>query len=155
MTFAPLPMTDEGFACVACDAGIHFNTWSAKGQGRAPSRHYRDHSPKTLMALPLSEVLARDAWMFLWWPEPHLPDMTEVMGALGFEYSGRAFTWIKLLSSLARNSRLVSTDEIELVVPMGCGKTTRKNSESCWLGRRGKPKILRHDVRDRRILSAR
>ena len=31
---------------------------------------------------------------------------------------------------------------------MGCGKTTRKNSESCWLGRRGKPKILSHSVRE-------
>ena len=127
--FAPLPMIEGGWACVTCDAGIHFNTWSPRGQGRAPSRHYCDHSPKALTALPLQEVLARDAWLFLWWPEPHLPDMIEVMNALGFKYSGRAFTWVKTLKSLARDSRSISTNEIESALHMGCGKTTRKNSE--------------------------
>jgi N6-adenosine-specific RNA methylase IME4 len=31
---------------------------------------------------------------------------------------------------------------------MMLGFTTRKNSESCWLGRRGNPKILSHAVRE-------
>jgi N6-adenosine-specific RNA methylase IME4 len=142
--FAALPVIDGGFACVSCDAGIRFSTWSAKGQGRAPSRHYRDHSPQALKTLRIQEVLARDAWMFLWWPDPHLPDLIETMGAFGFTFSGKGFTWLKTRKSQARESDLV----LETADHFGLGKTTRKNSESCWLGRRGKPQILSHAVRE-------
>lgn len=146
--FAPLPVVEGGFCCVTCDAALHFNSYSAKGQGRAPSRHYNDHTPRALMTLPLEAVLARDAWGFFWWPDPHLPDLIKVMAALGFKFSGKAFTWVKTLPSLARGPRWVSTNEIESMLPMGGGLTTRKNSESCWLGRRGKPKRLSKGVRE-------
>jgi len=63
--FAPLPTTTGGWACVSCDAPLHFGTWSERGQGRAPSQHYRTHGPEMLMSLPLTRVLARDAWLFL------------------------------------------------------------------------------------------
>jgi len=52
---------------------------------------------------------------------------------LGFKYSGKAFTWAKQNPS-GRGWHF------------GLGFTTRKNTESCWFGRRGKPKILAHDV---------
>jgi N6-adenosine-specific RNA methylase IME4 len=77
-----------------------------------------------------------------------LPRLIETMRALGFEFSGKAFTWFKTLPSLARGPRLISSDAIEAMLPMGNGKTTRKNSESCWLGRCGKPRILSHGVRE-------
>jgi N6-adenosine-specific RNA methylase IME4 len=146
--FPPLPIIDGGFACVSCDAALHYATYSAKGQGRAPSKHYRTHGPEALKTLPLETVLAKHAWLFLWWPDPHLRPLIEIVGALGFEFSGKAFTWVKTLKSLDRGPRWISTDEIERVLHMGNGKTTRKNSESCWLGRRGKPKILSHGVRE-------
>jgi N6-adenosine-specific RNA methylase IME4 len=145
--FAALPAVEGGFSCVTCGAGIYFNTWSAKSQSRAPSRHYRDHSPKALTALLLLAVLARDAWMFLWWPDPHLPTVTDVMRTLGFEFSGKAFTWIKTLASLAQGPRLTLTDRIESALHPAAGFTTRKNSETCWLRRCGKPQILSHSVR--------
>jgi N6-adenosine-specific RNA methylase IME4 len=146
--FAPLPTIEGGWSCVTCDAGIHFDTYSSRGQGRSPSKHYRDHAPEALAALSLEDVLAKDAWLFLWWTEPHQPDLIEAMGALGFEYSARAFTWVKTLESLARAPRMISTDDIESVLTMGGGLTTRKNTEGCYLGRRGKPKILSHSVRE-------
>lgn len=146
--FAPLPTVAGGFSCVVCDAAIGFATWSAKGQGRAPSRHYETHAPEALAALRLAEVLARDAWLFLWWPDPHLPSMIKAMEALGFEFSAKAFTWVKTLESLSRGPRMISTDEIAAVLAMGGGLTTRKNTESCCLGRRGKPKIRSHSVRE-------
>jgi N6-adenosine-specific RNA methylase IME4 len=70
------------------------------------------------------------------------------MKAFGFGFSAKGFTWIKTLKSLARGSHLISTDEIESVLNMGGGLTTRKNSESVWLGRRGEPQILSHSVRE-------
>jgi N6-adenosine-specific RNA methylase IME4 len=101
-----------------------------------------------LAALPLAPVLARDAWLFLWLPDVHAPELPRLMHALGFAFSGKAFTWIKTLESLAQTLCLISTDNIGSVLPMGGGHTTRKNSESCWLGRRGKPRILSHAVRE-------
>jgi N6-adenosine-specific RNA methylase IME4 len=146
--FAPLPTVEGGWACVAADPPWAFSTWSARGQDRAPSQHYRDLPPDIVMTLPLQEVLAEDAWLFLWIPDPHLPRLIEVMSAFGFTFSGRAFTWIKTLASLSQSSRWIATDEIEAMLHLGLGKTTRKNSESCWIGRRGKPKILSHSVRE-------
>jgi N6-adenosine-specific RNA methylase IME4 len=146
--FPPLPTTPGGFQCVSMDAALHFETWSAKGQGRSPSRHYRTHAPEALKALPLEAVLAKDAWGFFWWPDPHLPQLIEIMAALGFEFSGKAFTWIKLKPSLVRGPRLMSSADIEAMLHLGAGLTTRKNSESCWLGRRGKPKILSRAARE-------
>ena len=127
--FAPLPTVAGGFACVVVDAPIGFKTWSLKGQGRSPSRHYRALTPAMIMTLPLSAVLAPSAWLFMWWPDPHLPTVLEVMRAWGFKFSGKAFTWIKTLASLARGPRLISTDAIESVLHMGTGFTSRKNSE--------------------------
>jgi hypothetical protein len=63
--FAPLPRIAGGFACVAIDAPLHFNTWSQKGQGRSPSRHYRTYSVAEIMTLPVRDVVARNAWGFL------------------------------------------------------------------------------------------
>ena len=110
--FAPLPIITGGWACVAIDPPLHFATWSAKGQGRAPSRHYRTHSPEEIMTLPLEAILARNAWGFFWWPDPHLPRLIEAMRVLGFEFSAKAFTWIKLKRSLAQ-ARLISSNETE------------------------------------------
>jgi N6-adenosine-specific RNA methylase IME4 len=146
--FAPLPTTEGGWACVAADPPVGFRTWSEKGQGRSPSQHYDTLAPATIMTLPLQTVVADDAWLWLWWPDPHVPDLIETMRAWGFAFSGKASTWVKTLPSLARASRLISTDDIEAVLPMGGGHTTRKNSETCWLGRRGKPRILSHAVRE-------
>jgi hypothetical protein len=128
--FAPLPTVPGGFRCVTIDAPLHFGTRSAKGQGRSPSRHYNDHTAAEIMTLPVREIVARDAWLFLWWPDPHILMLPDMLDAFGFELSGKGFTWIKTLKSLARGSRLISTDEIESVLRMNNGFTTRKNSET-------------------------
>jgi N6-adenosine-specific RNA methylase IME4 len=145
---APLPTVGGGFACVSMDFPRHFETRSPKGQGRSPSRHYATHPAEAIANLLLTTVLARDAWLFLWWPDPALPEALEVVRALGFAFSAKAFTWIKTLPSLARGPRQISTHDIERMLAMGNGFTTRKNSESCWLGRRGKPQILSRSVRE-------
>ena len=146
--FAPLPTIEGGFPCITIDAPLHFSTWSTKGQGKAPSRHYQTYPPEIIATLPVREAAARDAWAFVWWPDPHLEMLIEVMTAFGFAFSAKAFTWIKTLKALARGPHLMSTDDIETALHVGAGKTTRKNSESVWLGRRGKPKILSHSVRE-------
>jgi N6-adenosine-specific RNA methylase IME4 len=146
--FAPLPTVTGGWPCIAIDAPLHFSTWSAKGQGRAPSRHYVTHAIEIIMALPVRDVAARHAWLWLWWPDPHVVAMPDAMTSLGFKFSAKGFTWIKTRRALADRPTLVSTDDIGSALAFGGGLTTRKNSESCWLGRRGNPKILAYDVHE-------
>jgi N6-adenosine-specific RNA methylase IME4 len=146
--FAPLPTVAGGFACVAIDAPLHFSTWSSKGQGRSPSRHYQTYPPEIIATLPVREIAARDAWLLAWWPDVHIPALIETMTAFGFAFSGKGFTWVKVLKSLGRKPGVISTADIETALHTGGGKTTRKNSESVWLGRRGSPKILSHSVRE-------
>jgi N6-adenosine-specific RNA methylase IME4 len=146
--FVPLPAIAGGWRCVAADPQVGFKTWSEKGQGRSPSRHYDTLTPEAIATLALQTVVADGCSLMLWWPDPHMPTMVEVMRSWGFEFSGKAFTWVKTLPSLARGPRLISTDTIQSVLAIGGGLTTRKNSESCWLGRRGKPSILSKGVRE-------
>jgi N6-adenosine-specific RNA methylase IME4 len=105
--------------------------------------------------LPLQTVLSKHCWLFLWLPDIHQRWLNAIMDGFGFEFSGKAFTWLKTISTLERGPRLMSSAEIESLLHLGLGKTTRKNSESCWLGRRGKPKILSHAVREIIVASVR
>ena len=146
--FAPLPTTAGGWRCVTADPPVGFKTWSEKSQGRSPSRHYDTLTPAAIATLALQTVVADDCWLMLWWPDPHVPDLIETMRAWGFDFSGKAFTWVKTLPSLAQGPQLISTAAIESMLAMSGGLTTRKNSESCWLGRRGKPTILSRGVRE-------
>jgi len=52
--------------------------------------------------------------------------------------------WVKLRRGYRRDLLGIQPSD----VAMGLGYTTRKASEPCLLGRRGKPRRLRNDVRD-------
>jgi N6-adenosine-specific RNA methylase IME4 len=138
--FPPLPVVEGGFACIACDA------WSRRGQGGSPPRHYNTFSVDDLLMLRVRDIVARNAWLLLWWPDVHAPSMPEVMETFGFKFSGKGFAWIKILRSLGRRPGLISTADIETALHKGTGQKTRKNSETAWLGGRGSPKILSHSV---------
>ena len=62
-------------------------------------RHYACHSMAALAALPVADVVARDAFLFFWTTSPlistgaHIP----VMRAWGFEPTAMGFVWIKLI----------------------------------------------------------
>jgi N6-adenosine-specific RNA methylase IME4 len=90
---------------------------------------------ETIATLPVSKIAASDAWLFLWVPSPHLPVGLQLIERWGFRYSGKAFAWAK------QNPSGVGWH-------MGTGFTTRKNTEDCLLGRRGKPPIKARDVRE-------
>jgi N6-adenosine-specific RNA methylase IME4 len=124
-----------GAGVILADPPWHFQTFSVKGQGKSPSQHYATLTPDAIAELPVGGLTAPDCWLFLWIPSPHLPLGLDVMARWGFEFSGRAFVWIKS----NRKSPGFS---------VGLGKTTRKNAEDCWLGKRGNPRVQAHDVRE-------
>lgn len=131
--FNGLPL--HHFGVVLADPPWRFVTRSPKGDGRSACQHYDTMTFDEIAALPVSAVAADDCWLALWVPDPHVPQGLELMEAWDFRFSGKGFTWVK-------QNPNGNGWHLEL------GFTTRKNAKSCWLGRRGKPKILSHDVRE-------
>jgi len=112
------------YGALLADPPWHHRTWSPKGQGRSPSRHYRTMAPAEIAALPVSDLVAAHCWLFLWAPAAHFEQAMALMRAWGFKYSSRAFLWEKRWPSG------------EAAVSLG--HTTRKSCEDCLLGRRGR-----------------
>jgi len=123
------------FGAVLADPPWKYVTYSERGQGRSASRHYEVMMFEEIATLPVRDLAAPDAWLFLWVPGPHLPFGLQLIERWGFRYSGKAFAWAK------QNPSGVGWH-------MGTGFTTRKNTEDCLLGRRGRPPIKAHDVRE-------
>src|SRR5262245_22819431 len=123
------------FGAVLADPPWKYVTYSERGQGRSASRHYEVMMFEEIATLPVRDLAAPDAWLFLWVPSPHLPFGFQLIERWGFRYSGKAFAWAK------QNPSGVGWH-------MGTGFTTRKNSEDCLLGRRGRPPIKAQDVRE-------
>ena len=123
------------FGAVMADPGITFRTYSAKGEGRSPQRHYRCDPVAELLKLPVAEIAAADCFLFLWIPLRSIDLVYPLMGAWGFSFSGSAFVWAKQNKNGAGWF-------------MGNGFGTRHNAEICWLGRRGKPQRKSKAVRE-------
>ena len=120
---------------IMADPGIAFRAYSAKGEGRAPQRHYRCSPLDELMQLPVAKVAAADCFLFLWVPLRSIDLVKPLMQAWGFAFSGSAFTWAK------QNKSGIGWF-------MGNGYGTRHNAEICWLGRRGIPQRKSKGVRE-------
>lgn len=87
-------------------------------------RHYDGLTQDAMKHLPISEIAAKNAALFMWATMPCLPDAIDLMHAWGFTYKTVAFTWIKL----NKNGTPY----------MGLGHYTRGNAEVCLLGIRGR-----------------
>jgi N6-adenosine-specific RNA methylase IME4 len=131
-----LPAMKAG--AILADPPIPFEAWSRKGEGpRSPQAHYSCLAFEELAAIPVASVAAPNCFLFLWMPSRSMPLVLPLMNAWGFTFSGKAFAWAKQ----NRNGSWF----------MGTGYGTRKNSEDCWLGRRGKPR--RKDSKEARKVS--
>jgi N6-adenosine-specific RNA methylase IME4 len=121
------------------------SNWTSR---RDVEKHYPVLGIDDIAALPVKEIAADDAHLFLWITGPILVEgkHVEIMRAWGFRPSSVAFTWVKLKRSAGAQLRLVSAMDSDLHV--GLGLTTRKNAEFCLLGRRGNAKRLAKDVRE-------
>jgi N6-adenosine-specific RNA methylase IME4 len=83
--------------------------------------------------LPIQEVTAEDAALFLWTTFPCLPDALQVASACGFQYKSVAFTWIKP----NRKSKGWA---------LGMGYWLRANAEICLLATKGRPVKKKRNV---------
>jgi N6-adenosine-specific RNA methylase IME4 len=120
---------------IMADPGLAFKTYSTKGEGRSPQRHYRCESFEQLAELPVATIAGADCFLFLWIPLRSVFLVEPLMRAWGFAFSGAGFVWIK------QNKSGVGWF-------MGGGYGTRHNAEICWLGRRGSPQRKSKGVRE-------
>ena len=86
-----------------------------------------------LKLLPVKDLADENSVLFLWTTDGHLPFAIEIMRSWGFEYATVAFVW---------NKKEKSGKQVCYY-----GYWTMKGTELCLLGRRGKVKPGKHNVR--------
>ena len=85
------------YAAIVADPPWSYACFSEKGKARSADRHYVTMAADAIEQLPVGELAACHAHLFLWIPGPflvrgmHLP----IMRAWDFEPSSIAFVWIK------------------------------------------------------------
>jgi N6-adenosine-specific RNA methylase IME4 len=122
------------YRVITADPAWNFKTYSDKGQKRSAERHYRTMPIGEIKALPVADLAAEHAVLFLWIVQPRLHQALEIISAWGFTFKTVAFAWIKT----TRDASLVELDGSGL--HWGMGYWTRANIELCLLATRGKPK---------------
>lgn len=120
---------------ILADPPWRFATYSAKGEGKSPQKHYACRTIEEICALQVAQVADKNAVLLIWCTWPTIFSAEKVIKAWGFKYSGLAWEWIK------RNPETRK-------YPMGGGYGTRKNLEPCLLARRGSPKLYSRSERD-------
>lgn len=144
MIYRGVPLDDlpaAHYRVVYADPPWSYLTWSDKGKGKSPDRHYRVMSLDEIKALPVRARCAKDAVLILWVIDTHLEMAFEVITAWGFKYKTVGFTWAK-------------TGKDPTTFPIGTGFWTRANPEMALLATAGKPKRQDAGV-PRLIVSAR
>jgi N6-adenosine-specific RNA methylase IME4 len=126
--------TGRCYGAILADPPWHFESYSAKGiTQRSAASKYRVARLHELAAIPVAQHVAADCALFLWAVDSHLDQAVELMRAWGFAYKTVAFVWVKIAKSGAPR--------------MSMGLWTRKMSEVCLLGTRGKPRRQSGSVR--------
>lgn len=143
--FTPLP--PGPFQIITADPPWTFQTYSEKGKGRSPERHYPCLSLPEIKRLdPASVADPKGSVLLLWATSPMLPAAINTMHAWGYTYKTIVFVWVKVKEpewsvqdaayAEQLNGRLA---DYRLVRPeVGTGYYTRANAEYVLLGSRGK-----------------
>ncbi len=120
------------FKIIYSDPPWNYNDKALAGK-RGASFKYSTMKSEDIKKLPIQDIADDDSFLFMWVTFPQIQTALDVMRAWGFEYKTVAFTWVK---------KYKNGDNF-----MGMGSYTRANAEICLLGKRGKPKIISHSVR--------
>lgn len=152
ISFEGLPKAH--FGCIVADppwnfkarTALQMQNWNSR---RDAEKHYAVMTTEDIMALPVTEIAAKDAHLWIWTTGPCLALTFDVIKAWGFRYSAVGFTWVKLKRSHgAGQLRLLSSGELDRELHVGLGLTTRKNAEFCLLARRGNARRIAKNIRE-------
>jgi N6-adenosine-specific RNA methylase IME4 len=124
------------YSAIVCDPPWSFLTYTGSG---TPHRTEEDHYPvetvEEMRNIPVADIAAKDCALFMWVIGSHLDQALELGRAWGFRYVTDAFTWVKV----GKNDPSVR--------PISMGYWSRKQTETCLLFTRGRPKRLDAGVR--------
>lgn len=124
-----LPTTPNGYGLIMADPPRHFRTRSAKGiTAKGATGQYATMTRDDIEALPIGDLAAKDAILWLWATNPMLPDAFAVLRAWGFTFK-TAGHWAKT----TRHGKLA----------FGAGYILRCAGEPFLIGTRGKPRTSR------------
>jgi N6-adenosine-specific RNA methylase IME4 len=131
---SPFAHLRNDYRVVIADPPWSFKSNSAAKPGRNAMRHYDVMPLAEIAKLPVKDVVADDAVLWLWITGPFLAIGAHkpIMSSWGFEPSGMGFVWVKL------NPNAPAATFSERDLAMGGGFTTRKNCEFVVIGKRGK-----------------
>jgi len=103
-----------------------YEVWNTKTSNKrgAGEAYYPTMTSVQIAALPVKDLAAEDAALFLWVPWFKLFAAIDVIEAWGFRYVTIGFLWVKAHKS-------------GLGFHFGMGRYTRRNTEPCLLGVRG------------------
>lgn len=110
---------------------------------RSAEDHYSTMSLQQLRALPVADIAAKDAALFMWVVDSHLDEALALGRAWGFEFKTIAFVWAKTVQIPKQVTLFGEMTDFRI----GMGYWTRKQVEVCLLFTRGRPKRLAKDVR--------
>ena len=117
--------TDKKYNIIYADPPWQFSAWSNKAHKHV-SKHYSTMTIQKIMELPVEQIAADNAVLFLWTTFPMLPLALETIKVWGFTYKTCAFTWVK------QNKKSPT-------LFWGMGYYTRSYAEVCLLATKGKP----------------
>lgn len=145
------PIPDQRFACCSIDPPWHFESRAPVKNpetSRLPQKHYPTMSLDAIKDIPMRDVLAPDAFVFLWLTGPLLVKGVHnvLFRAWGLQPVSLAFVWVKLRADFDTGA-LQRTPLLESDLHFGMGYSTRQNAEVVMLARRGSPARRRADVR--------
>jgi site-specific DNA-methyltransferase (adenine-specific) len=125
-------LTKKKYDIIMADPPWSYNDQALAGN-RGASQKYEVLPIHTVKNMPVGKLAKDNSFLFLWTTFPMIDEALQVMKAWGFEYKTVAFTWVK------KNKNGTNF--------MGMGSYTRANAEICLLGKRGKPKVISHSVK--------
>lgn len=87
------------YPLIYADPPWKFEPFGPAGEGRGAEMHYPTLTLDEIMdfgvrGVPINELAANDAALFMWATAPMLPEALQVMAAWGFEYKSHA-VWVK------------------------------------------------------------
>jgi N6-adenosine-specific RNA methylase IME4 len=82
------------YSVLYADPPWNFHLWSPDGDGRAADQHYPTMPLADICNMPVSDIVASDAVLFMWTTAPHLKESFSVLEAWGFEYVTNV-AWVK------------------------------------------------------------
>jgi len=133
--YPPIPQRNKKYQIIYADPPWKYNSRAnhkTRFRGGACG-HYDLMTMKEICTLPVKNITADNAALFLWTTFPYLKEQLDVFVAWGFRYKTLGFAWLK-------------TNPKNGFPFFGVGYYTKSNMELCLLGIRGRMKPITNKI---------